>query len=291
MSLNSVAAFVIAHASTVQCGLFILIFAAGWIFEKKAHAQQAAEKLRHTAFNLTFLAMVTPIQLVTIAACLAIADWVTLHHWGLIYLVPGSGNLWIRYGVTFLMLDFLDYAYHYIAHRTPLLWRFHLVHHSDEAVDVSTTFREHPGETAIRVMFLSLWVFICGASLPVLILRQTAETFANVSQHVRFRLPPRAARIVGWLFVTPNLHHMHHHFRLPGTNCNYGDVFSIWDRLFGTYAAPVENIVFGIDTHKGRGVSDSFSVLLGLRGATRRWRSRYRAQPAFAAPVAPEAAT
>ncbi|MGN6515987.1 MAG: sterol desaturase family protein, partial [Rhizomicrobium sp.] len=68
--------------------------------------------------------------------------------------------------------------------------------------------------------------------------------------HTRFRLPPWAQGIVGRLFVTSNLHHAHHHFQLPGTDCNYGDVFSVWDRLFGTYrdldAVP---IVFGLDTH------------------------------------------
>ncbi|HEY2033897.1 MAG TPA: sterol desaturase family protein [Rhizomicrobium sp.] len=278
MSLNSAASFLLDHASSVQCGLFILIFAAGWCAEKIVHTQNAATKLRHTGFNLAFLALVTPIQLVLIAGCLGVAEWVTLHRWGLVYFIPGTHNIWIRYGVTFLMLDFLDYAYHYIAHRVPAFWRLHLVHHSDEAVDVSTTFREHPAETAIRVGFLTLWVFICGASVPVLILRQTAETFANVSQHMTFRLPPRAARIVGWLFVTPNLHHMHHHCRLPGTNCNYGDVFSIWDRLFGTYAMPTEEIVFGIDSHMGRGVSTSFGGLLGINAARRALQ-----RPSFAA--------
>ena len=290
MGLDGAVTFVLDHASAVQCTLFVMMFAGGWIAEKIVNTQQTAAKLRHTGFNLAFLALVTPVQLVLITACLGVAEWVTLHHWGLVYLIPGTGNIWLRYGLTFLMLDFLDYAYHYMAHRVPAFWRLHLVHHSDEAVDVSTTFREHPAETAIRVSFLTLWVFICGASVPVLILRQTAETFANVGQHLTFRLPPRAARIMGWLFVTPNLHHMHHHCRLPGTNCNYGDVFSIWDRIFGTYVVrPTETIVFGIDSHMAEGASTSFGGLLGITALTRRLRRRTAEPPVFSASVATEA--
>lgn len=290
MGLDGAVTFVLDHASAVQCTLFVMMFAGGWIAEKIVNTQQTAAKLRHTGFNLAFLALVTPVQLVLITACLGVAEWVTLHHWGLVYLIPGTGNIWLRYGLTFLMLDFLDYAYHYMAHRVPAFWRLHLVHHSDEAVDVSTTFREHPAETAIRVSFLTLWVFICGASVPVLILRQTAETFANVGQHLTFRLPPRAARIMGWLFVTPNLHHMHHHCRLPGTNCNYGDVFSIWDRIFGTYVVrPTETIVFGIDSHMAAGASTSFSGLLGITAVKRRLRRRTAERSVFSASVATEA--
>jgi sterol desaturase/sphingolipid hydroxylase (fatty acid hydroxylase superfamily) len=281
MSLNSVGRFALDHASSLQCALFLLIFAGGWITEKLVFSQSTTEKLRHSAFNIAFLAVVTPVQLVTIAVCIAVAQWNTAHHWGLVYFLPHAGSLWIQLGLMFVVLDFLDYAYHRTAHRIPFLWRLHLVHHSDQAVDVSTTFREHPVETLIRVSFLTLSVFICGASLPVLILRQTVESVANISQHITFNLPPRAARRLGWLFVTPNLHHAHHHFQLPGTDCNYGDVFSIWDRIFGTFAPmPSDQIVFGVDSHMGT-ASRSFPGLLGLPQAARAVRRRYRATGAF----------
>jgi sterol desaturase/sphingolipid hydroxylase (fatty acid hydroxylase superfamily) len=285
MSLDSVVRFALDHASSLQCALFLLIFAAGWITEKIVFAQPTAGKLRHSAFNMAFLAVVTPVQLVTIAICIAVAQWNTAHHWGLVYLLPHADSAWIQLGLMFLVLDFLDYAYHRTAHRFPVLWRLHLVHHSDQAVDVSTTFREHPAETLIRVSFLTLAVFVCGASLPVLILRQTVESVANISQHITFRLPPRAARGLGWLFVTPNLHHAHHHFQAPGTDCNYGDVFSIWDRLFGTFTPMLpEDIVFGVDTHMGA-ASRSFPGLLGLPQMARAVRRRYRPSADFSAPA------
>jgi sterol desaturase/sphingolipid hydroxylase (fatty acid hydroxylase superfamily) len=108
----------------------------------------------------------------------------------------------------------------------------------------------------VRIAFLILWVLLCGASLRVLMLRQSVQTLANVSQHTMFRLTGRTARLFGWLFVTPNLHHTHHHFERPGTDCNYGDVFSVWDRLFGTLVhLPKDATVFGLDTHVGEGAN------------------------------------
>jgi sterol desaturase/sphingolipid hydroxylase (fatty acid hydroxylase superfamily) len=77
-----------------------------------------------------------------------------------------------------------------------------------------------------------------------------AESVANIFAHTSLRLPDRLARILGWLIITPNSHHAHHHFRRPATDRNFGDIFSIWDRFFGTFIVlPRQEIVFGIDTH------------------------------------------
>ena len=204
--------------------------------------------------NALFIAPALSIQIVMTTLCTGLALWVVEHHWGLVYLLPNADNPFIRYGAMFFALDFLDYIYHLAMHQVPGFWRFHLVHHTDEAVDVSTTVREHPGETLIRNIFLMVWVLLTGASVEVLILRQTVETAVNILSHASFRLPARLARILGWLFITPNLHQTHHHFERPATNRNFGDVFSIWGRLFGTFMELAgEDTVFGLDTHLGPG--------------------------------------
>ncbi len=253
MSFASVIRVLMNNPNTSQFLLFGSVLVSLWLVERAATAQPTLAKLRHTSINVLYMSAVLPIQIVMMILCVAVAQWVTAHHWGLIHLLPGTENPWIRLVLLFLMLDFLDYVYHVMAHRVPMLWQLHLLHHTDQAVDVSTTFRENPGETLVRTCFFLLWIFICGASVEALVLRQTFETFANVSQHTVFRLPRGPARIVGWLFVTPNLHHTHHHWRLPGTNCNYGDVLSVWDRMFGTYVEmDGEDTVFGLDSHIGQ---------------------------------------
>jgi sterol desaturase/sphingolipid hydroxylase (fatty acid hydroxylase superfamily) len=250
MNFSATASFFVEHPASIQCFLFGLFFSILWFCELRVAEFSALEKAKHTWINLLLLAGVLPVQLCMMVICIAAATFATSHHWGLLYLLPFAQSPWVKYGFIFLVLDLLDYVYHYTAHNFRPLWVLHLVHHTDQNVDVSTTFREHPGETFFRVCFLTAWVLICGASVEVLVLRQMAETLANVSQHMTFQLPPRAQRILGWLFVTPNLHHVHHHFRRPGTNCNYGDVLSIWDRLFGTYVElPRHETVFGLDTH------------------------------------------
>ncbi len=266
MSLNGIANFLIDNPNSTQIGLFGSLLLSLWIIERTIRAQSTFAKLRHTWNNVVFLSGVLPVQLIMMVACIAVAGWTTQHHFGLVYLLPDAASPWIKYGLMFLALDFLDYVYHVIAHQVPPIWRLHLVHHTDRAVDVSTTFREHPAETLVRVSFLICWVLLCGASVQVLILRQTVETFANVMQHTMFRLPAGPARVLGWFFVTPNLHHTHHHCRQPGTDCNYGDVFSIWDRMFGTYVdMPCEDTVFGLDTHMSE-TNTGILHLLGLSG-------------------------
>ncbi|MSR12961.1 MAG: sterol desaturase family protein [Gammaproteobacteria bacterium] len=211
-----------------------------------------------------FILTALPIQTVMMLLCLSVSSWTTDHQWGLVYSLPNAEHPLIKYGLMFIFLDFLDYVYHVTMHNVKAFWRFHLVHHSDQAVDVSTTVREHPGESFIRNCFLILWVFLTGASLEILLLRQLAQTTANLSSHSSIRLPPLAARVVGWLFITPNLHHVHHHFQLPATNRNYGDVFSLWDRLFGTFAnLTLADTQFGLQTHMDGSIDARLLALMG----------------------------
>lgn len=242
--------FFVENAGSSQTLIFALVVSALWVVEKLMLAQPLAGKLRHAALNSLFILSALPIELVCSIACIALAGWVTTHQWGLLYSLPYCDSPWVKYGLMFIVLDLLDYVYHRTMHHIPSFWRFHLVHHTDTIVDASTTVREHLGETTIRNGFLFLWILITGASFEVLVLRQTVQTICTIFAHSAFRLPAGPARVLGWLLITPNLHHVHHHFELPYTNCNYGDVFSVWDRLFGTFAnLSAEDTVFGLDTH------------------------------------------
>jgi len=109
-----------------------------------------------------------------------------------------------------------------------------------------------------------LWVFLLGASFSVLLLRQILQTVANITSHTKFRLSAKANEIISWVFITPNLHHVHHHYRLPHTDRNYGDILSIWDRLFKTFhqGLPLSETTYGIDTHMDQVVNASFIGML-----------------------------
>ena len=208
------------NPNSTQCGLFALVVVLLWLTEQAVSKRSVGEKLRHTSLNVLYMCALLPIQLLLMVVCVGVANWTGQAHWGLVYLLPHPESWPVKLVMMFFALDFLASFSPVTAHRFRPLWSLHSLHHSDRAVDVSTTFREHPAETLVRVCFLIAWVFICGASVEILVLRQTVETISNVSQHTVFRFPKLPARVLGWFFVTSNLHHTHHHWQRPGTNCN-----------------------------------------------------------------------
>jgi sterol desaturase/sphingolipid hydroxylase (fatty acid hydroxylase superfamily) len=247
------------HEDLTQVLLYAGIITGLWFAEMVVSVNGIKDKWKHSAVNALFIFTALPIQLLLTTFVVLISSWVNAHHWGLITFIPYHYNRWVYYISLFILLDLCEYIYHVTMHKVEALWKFHLVHHSDLQVDVSTTIREHPCETAIRTCFLMLWVFICGPAIGVLILRQTFQSFSNITAHTQFRLPERVNRVVGLVFITPNLHHVHHHYQLPYTDCNYGDVLSIWDRLFGTYGKlNKEETIFGIDTHMNKELNGTF---------------------------------
>ena len=167
--------------------------------------------------------------------------------------------------ISLLILDLIGaYLVHLIEHKVPWMWKFHVVHHSDKNVDVTTGLRHHPGETVFRILFTILGVYVSGASIGMVMLYQSISVlFAHIT-HANISLPKNLDRIVSYILVTPNMHKVHHHFKLPLTDTNYGNIFSIWDRLFGTYSYVDDSktIVYGIDTHINDKKIDSFSDLL-----------------------------
>lgn len=270
--MTSLAASLSKHGTAVQVILYAGLLTSLWFCELIVSTEPIREKWQHSRINIAMMLLALPVQLFMTIFVLMAARWVTVHHWGLLQVLPGASSVWSKYGLAFVLLDFGDYVYHVTMHRYPWLWRFHLVHHSAHDVDVSTTIREHPGDTFVRVLFLVAWVLLIGAGWGVLLLRQTVETISNITSHSKYRLPGKIGRILGWVFITPNLHHVHHHNERPYTDSNFGDVFSVWDRLFGTYAElPSGATVFGVDSHPSKLVTENFRevVMIPFRRAAR----------------------
>ncbi len=153
-------------------------------------------------------------------------------HFGLNYLytlpAPVEGI------IAFLGLDYFIYLWHRLTHRVPLLWRFHLVHHTDLDMDVSTAIRFHFGELFFSIFFRGASVILMGTSpLTVLIYEIVFEACTNF-HHSNWRLPLRAENTINKLLITPRLHGIHHSTIIAERNSNWGTVFSFWDRLHQT---------------------------------------------------------
>jgi len=159
-------------------------------------------------------------------------------------------NQWLSFVAAFLLLDFLIYAVHRCQHAVPFLWRFHALHHSDPDVDVTTSVRHHPIEYLIAAAFY--WLAVLALDIPaIVVLSHGLTVFAAAAvTHGNIRLPEGLERLLQPVVITLDLHLIHHSISYEEQNANFGAVFSVWDRLFGTYArlprAQVERIVFGV---------------------------------------------
>ena len=253
------------YGSFFQLVIFILVFIVSWNIENITGMIFNYKKWKHAFVNIPFSLTNIPGQLLLGIAFVKTIEWTTRHQFGFLYHFQISYNSILTFLIAFVFLDFGEYIYHIIMHKVKRLWMFHIVHHSDSVVDVSTTFREHPGENIIRLSFTLLWVFVSGTAFWMLMLRQIIQAVATLFAHMNYRLPDKADRIIGLLFITPNLHQVHHHYQQPYTDCNYGDVLSIWDRLFGTLKQmPANQLVFGVDSFMNKEQVNSFPALAKL---------------------------
>lgn len=208
------------------------------------------KKWKHALVNATFIFPAMPIQFLLGIAVIKTLNWDAARHWGILNAIPHLTNPFLLFIASFILLDFFEYVYHVIMHKVKRLWMFHLVHHSDRVVDSTTTLREHPGETLVRLSFLVLWVFLSGVCFWVFLFRQFIQITDNVFVHSNFRINEKVNQVLELIFITPNMHQVHHHYKQPYTDCNYGDMLSIWDRMFGTFKQlSKEEIVFGIDNY------------------------------------------
>jgi sterol desaturase/sphingolipid hydroxylase (fatty acid hydroxylase superfamily) len=155
--------------------------------------------------------------------------------------------------VTILALDLSAYAAHVAMHRSPALWRFHRVHHGDRAVDVTTALRQHPGETLIRFSFLAAFAVALGASPAAYAIYRSASAFMALFEHANIRLPRRVDSILSLAIASPNLHKVHHSRDVRFTDTNYGNIFSLWDRLARTFtpARFGTDVAYGLDEDDG----------------------------------------
>ncbi len=207
-------------------------------------------KWQHAGINIFFTITTIIINFVLAFILLQTADYAFTNKIGLLNWLP-SMNIVMYTIVGLLLMDFIGaYLAHFTEHKIKILWRFHLIHHSDTYIDTTSGNRHHPGESIIRFVFTTLGVLIVGCPMWMVFMYQTLSVVATQFTHANICLPKKWDKLMSYIIVSPDMHKIHHHYKLPYTDSNYGNIFSIWDRIFGTYLyMERENIVYGIDTH------------------------------------------
>ena len=206
------------------------------------------KKWQHAIPNFFFTLTTIVINLSMAFLLLNTSDWTIKNNFGLLQWIPGL-TLWGEIILGVLLLDFVGaYLPHYTEHRIKPLWMIHLVHHSDPNVDTTTANRHHPLESIIRFLFTLLGVFIIGTSIGIVMLYQALSLLSTQFNHANIRLPKKLDQWISYIIVSPDMHKIHHHYRLPYTDTNFGNIFSIWDRMLGTFSNyEREKIIYGVD--------------------------------------------
>ena len=226
--------------------------------------QMSYKKFGHAGINIFFTFTTVVVNFALAFLLLRTSDWTVDHSFGVLHWL--SMPLWADILVGVALLDLIGAWFaHWIQHKIKVLWGFHLVHHTDNNVDTTTANRHHPGESVVRFIFTCLAVLIVGAPVGIIMLYQSLSVVFSQFNHANIALPKKLDDVLSWIIVSPDMHKVHHHNVLPYTDTNYGNLFSVWDRLFGTFAKMQnDKIVYGVDTYPNEAENSNIGKLLAI---------------------------
>jgi len=227
----------ISPETLVRMGFFAAIFFVVAQSEKiaprrillKSRFKRWISNLGMQIIDVVVLRLVFPVFPVGVAVMCAQRGWGLLNYYQIIPPVA------LIIGV--LALDFIIYLQHRMFHFVPIFWRVHMVHHTDQDIDVTTALRFHPLEIILSLLIKFAAVAAIGAPPLSVLIFEVILNGASMFNHGNLRIPLPFDRIIRTALVTPDMHRVHHSVVVRETNSNYGFSFSWWDRLFGTYIA------------------------------------------------------
>ena len=221
------------------------------------------KKFRHAIPNFFFTFTTVIVNFSLAFVLLKVSDLVVENNFGLLNFYDSLPlSLYIIIGI--LLLDLIGaYLPHYVQHKVKFLWKIHLVHHSDHKVDTTTANRHHPFESVVRYLFTLVGVALLGANMGLVFLYQSLSVILSQFNHANININPSFDKYLSFFIVTPNMHKVHHHYVMPYTDSNYGNIFSFWDRLFGTFKTlNPSKIIYGVDTFFNEEENGSIKNLL-----------------------------
>ena len=225
------------NESWIRLSVFGLVFFLLALWEVKSPRRKLKNpKLRRWPVNIGLIIISTLlIKFLFLGGAIVIADTVEKKEWGLLFYYFKDLPFWAHVIIAFILLDLSIYFQHVMFHTLPLLWRFHRVHHADTDCDVTTGIRFHPIEMLLSILIKFMTIVAIGAPVIAVLIFELVLNATSMFTHSNVRLPGKMDPLVRWLFVTPDMHRVHHSSIRHETNSNFGFNFSFWDRLFGTY--------------------------------------------------------
>lgn len=229
--------------------------------------------------NLGIVFTVVPtFRLLLIPALTAIAQWTEAARFGVFNII--NLPVWLKCLITFLLLDYFNYAWHQLKHELNFLWRFHQVHHFDNQMDITTSGRFHIGELVFAVFYHGGLILITGVNPVVVLIYQLIFEMATQFHHSNIYIPLRLEKFLRKLIITPSLHAIHHQLIDNEEGSNFGIVFSFWDKLHKTLKTGDENLIIQTDPLLVNEVKvQSFFTLLAMPFTKLKRKKRIVATP------------
>lgn len=215
------------------------------------HSKDRKNRIGHLVNNSGLLIISTVINFFISFILIAWVEYVERNNIGLMNLLNLSDTVKAFLGI--IVLDFTSYFIHRLIHKSKFIWRFHRVHHSEIDMDSSTSFKFHPLEAVIVFPALLAAIGLMGISFPAIVLYNVIILPMFFILHSNLRYPKWVETIFSPIFATPAFHRVHHSDEQKYTDSNFGDIFSLWDRLFGTFQkVDSENIDFGLKEYRDK---------------------------------------
>lgn len=237
-----------------------------WILESVAPLFDFKyKKTKHAGLNIFFTVTTILVNFPLAFILVKSSDWAIANSFGIINWLPEMSP-WLYAILGLMILDLVGaYFIHWLEHQVKWMWMFHLIHHSDLNVDTTSANRHHPGESVFRFIFTTIAVVITGAPMWMVFMYQSISVVLSQFNHANISLPKSVNNILSYFIVTPNMHHVHHHYTQPYTDSNYGNIFAIWDRIFGTYMnLEKSQLIYGIDTYMSPDENEHIGPLLKI---------------------------
>ncbi|MFQ3598502.1 MAG: sterol desaturase family protein [Chloroherpetonaceae bacterium] len=217
---------VVFLAAAVSCG------ALWWLEGIIPFFQNRQQRYKHALVNFAIASLNALISSVLTLGALIVLDYARPYWQGLKGLIE---NPVLASAVIVLCFDLWSYVWHRLNHAVPLLWRFHRFHHGDEAMDVTTGFRFHPIEIMLSELLRLPVYLLLGMGAFEILLYNLLSFPIILMHHSNVALPTRLDRMLAIVIPSPNVHRLHHSVQPEESNANFSSMFSIWDRLFGTF--------------------------------------------------------
>ncbi len=235
---------------TEQMRLLMILVVCGLLWSLESivplyHSQNS--RVRHAVPNVALTVMLVLTNLALSFSSASLAEFSVRHSIGLFFITDLPASIQAVLGV--LALDLFAYFAHVLLHKSWLGWQFHRVHHSESTVDVTTAFRQHPGESVWRILWQLAAILIFGIPLWVVIVYLVFSGLNAQMEHANVRMNANLDRFLRLIVVTPHMHKVHHSRDQRETDSNYSNIFSFWDRLFSTYTPEIDfrKLRYGLD--------------------------------------------